>query len=73
MNMMISRDDLPKSVTDRDTLGGRYKTPMGDQRERAVPCSERRVPECEKTTFALDTVCDFCAMAKILSKISSND
>jgi len=65
----LTREQLPDEITDRTKLGGRYKSPLGDQRERAVPCIARRVHECEHKTYALSAVCDFCAFAEVLAKI----
>lgn len=33
----------------------RYRTPLGDRRERPVPCRS-----CRRDTFALDAMCDEC-------------
>lgn len=73
MTNTVTRDQLPDEITDREKLGGRYKSPMGDQRERAVNCTARRVRECEGKTWALDAVCDFCAFAEMLAVIGRTD
>jgi hypothetical protein len=67
--MTVTRDQLPDEITNREKQGGRYKSPLGDQRERPVPCRSRRVNECERTTFALDAICDFCAFGEMLARI----
>lgn len=68
----VMRDQIPSEITDREKQGGRYKSPLGDQRERPVPCTSRRVHECEGKTWALDAVCDFCAFAEMLAVIGGS-
>lgn len=40
---------------DEEACCSRYESPLGDRRERAVPCSR-----CGDGTWALDAICDFC-------------